>query len=227
VDGIEPLAPQGPRLQRGDGASLSLLALPVFRRRRTDDRGRIAPHLVLSVRPPLSVVRRLDWRKAESTIPTPQAVPRAFQAAPIARSVSLPYWRPPSPFWGYGAARRAAAREASEGWRTVEVSIPARERATSFRSWLPGRRQTVHKTLSHWLSRGESNSHASRFGSGCSSIELRDIDNLMRGPPSPFRVTARQPSFAPRQGSSGLPSRSSRSERRLIGAQGIEPCRLR
>ena len=28
VDGIEPLAPQGPRLQRGDGASLSLLALP-------------------------------------------------------------------------------------------------------------------------------------------------------------------------------------------------------
>jgi hypothetical protein len=30
ADGIEPLAPKGPRLQRGDGASLSLLALPDF-----------------------------------------------------------------------------------------------------------------------------------------------------------------------------------------------------
>jgi hypothetical protein len=106
ADGIEPLARAGPRLQRGDGTSLSLTCALHFgcrgwnrticlvgmshaSDRCSSLRQEHFPAKCAAVRRKKMRPARI-WRRAEGLIPTPSPVPSRFERAPDACPVNSP-----------------------------------------------------------------------------------------------------------------------------------------
>ena len=133
--------PKGLRLQRSDGTSLSLPALPDHSPCGRRDRSRTDLEQLMRL-PGSRTALQKNWRKAERTMPIRLRVPIALQAMP--------------------APRRLAFRK----WRSGEVSIPTRCRAASFRSSLPSRRLPLQVAKVAFPRRVELRTF--RFGGGCS-----------------------------------------------------------
>ena len=145
--------PKGLRLQRSDGTSLSLLALPdsILRSGRRDRR---VLNLILS-----SLSSETAW------VPDPPCKTNGGRL-----STRCPY---ACAYQSLSRRCRRLDRLAFRNlWRSGEVSIPTRCRAASFRNSLPSRRRPLQVGI--WRSLGESNSVPSASEADALSNELRE-----------------------------------------------------